>query len=102
LALHPFGAVVADDADHVAALQPEGTHAEGERLDRLLVIAPTVFQPDAELLFAHGRLMRPVLGVVGQQFGKSVVATDVGMGVGLRHHATVASESSAAASVSPR
>ncbi len=79
LAGHPFGPVVADDADGVALADAELVHAESEAPHHRLVVGPGEGVPDAELLFAQGDLVRPVGGVVGQQLGKGIVTLDVGV-----------------------
>ena len=100
LAEDPAWAAVADQADHIAALDRQGLQPQGDQPDLLLVVGPGDVVPDAEALFPHGDLGRPFLGVVGQQFGEGVVTGDIGVARIRVAHDTALSSSPLAAGVS--
>ncbi len=86
LAVDPLGAVVADNADRVAAADAEGVHPQGKPLDAGVVVGPGEFVPDAELLLAQRHPLWPVRRVVGEQLGKGVEPGDIGIVRGRTAH----------------
>jgi hypothetical protein len=60
-------AVVADDRQAVAALEPQGGQAEREIAHMRLVLGPGIGLPDAAILLADGRPARALTGVALQQ-----------------------------------
>ena len=69
--------VVADDRHLVAALQTLGGQPAGQRPHLVEHLPPAVFQPDAEVLLAHGDTLRMAAGAVEQKLGKRVGRTGV-------------------------
>ena len=60
LGRHPVRAVVADDADDVAAAKPQLDHAEREIMHAALIVVPGEQPPQPEILFAQRDLARRV------------------------------------------
>ena len=83
---HPVRAVVADDADDVAAPKPQFDHAEREIVHARLVVVPGEDAPQPEILFAQRDLAAVLLGIEAQQFWKGI---GLGGASGVIHHATL-------------
>ena len=64
--------VVADDGRLVAAREAQRGQTEGDATRALLVVAPGVGLPDAEVLLADGDLVRPPLGVGADELRERV------------------------------
>ena len=104
LGCDPVGAVVADDADDIAAAEPQLDHAEREILHAGLVVVPGEQPPQAEILFAERDLVAVLLRVEAQQLWIGVGLRDAG---GVIHHAALSvsglsSGSTSTSSSSPR
>src|SRR5262245_22641630 len=80
----PVRAVVADDADHIAAAEAELDHAEREIAHALLVIVPGEDAPEPEILFAQRDLAAVLLCVEAQQLWIGIGLSHAG---GVIHHA---------------
>src|SRR5262249_26164476 len=63
----PVGPVVADDADDIAACNPELDHAEREIARAGLIVAPGEEAPQPEILFAQRDLAAMLLRVEAQK-----------------------------------
>ena len=102
---HPVRAVVADDADDVAAPETQFDHAEREIMHARLIVVPAEDAPQPEILFAQRNLAAVLPGIEAQQFWKRIC---LGGASGVIHHATlsrgagVSSGSTRASSSSPR
>ena len=64
LRLHPFAAVLAEDADMIARVQPQIDQPCGGGLHDLLQPLPGDLVPDAEFLLPHRHARGAVLGMV--------------------------------------
>ena len=73
--------IIADDRHLVAALQALGGQPAGQRPHFVEYLPPTVLQPDAEILFAHGDALRMSAGAVEEKLGKGVGRTGLLHGV---------------------
>ena len=103
---HPVRPVVTDDADHVAAAEPEFDHAEREVAHPALVVVPAEGVPQPEVFFAQRDLAAMFAGIEPQQLGIGIGLVDP---AGVVHHAAlsaaaagVSSGSTSASSSSPR
>src|ERR1019366_2068981 len=102
---HPVRPVVADDADNVAAAEPELDQAEREVVHPRLVVIPGEGFPEPEILFAQSDLAAMLAGVEPQQFWISIGLRDP---PGVIHHAAhsgaagLSSGSTRTSSSSPR
>src|SRR5215207_3456689 len=102
---HPVRAVIAYDADDVAAPKTQFDHAEREIMHPALVVVPGEDAPQSEILFAQRDLAAVLPGIEAQQFWKGI---GLGGASGVVHHATlsrgagVSSGSTRASSSSPR
>ena len=83
---HPVGAVVADDADDVAAAEAEFDHAEREIVHPGLVVVPGEYFPEPEILFAQRDFAAMLSGVEAQQLR---IGVGLGDAAGVIHHAAV-------------
>ena len=101
----PIGAVVADDADDVAAAEPEFDHAEREIMHAGLVVVPGEGTPEPKILFTQRDLAAMFAGVEAQQLWIGVGFSDA---TGVIHHAALSagaglsSGSTSTSSSSPR
>ncbi len=101
----PVGAIVADDADDIAAAESQLEHAECEILYACLVVVPGEQPPQAEILFAECDLVAVLLRVEAQEFWIGVGLRDAS---GVIHHAALSlgagtsSGSTSTSSSSPR
>ena len=80
----PVRAVVADDADHVAAAEPERDHAEREVAHSVLVVLPGELPPQPEIFLTQRDFAAVLMGVEPQQLRKGVGFGDA---TGVVHHA---------------
>ena len=102
---HPVRAVVADDADDVAAPETQFDHAEREIMHAGLVVVPGEDAPQPEILFAQRDFAAVLPGVEAQQFW---IGIGLGGASGVIHHAAlsagagVSSGSTSTSSSSPR
>src|SRR5882724_1801519 len=69
---HPLRAVVADDRDLPAPLEPESDQPERELAHPLAVASPAGLAPDAEVLLPQRRAVAEALRVLQQELGKGV------------------------------
>ncbi|MEA2821809.1 MAG: branched-chain amino acid transport system ATP-binding protein, partial [Bradyrhizobium sp.] len=69
---YPVRPVVADDADHVAAAEPEFDQAEREVAHPRLIVAPGEDAPQPEILFAQRDLVAKFACIEPQQFWKGI------------------------------
>ncbi len=99
---NPFGTIVADNTDCVSLDNPQLLETEGNIANLLLIIGPGQLFPDAESLFTHCDIIGPMLSIIGEQLGKSIVNRNIG--VDTTHQATSpeAASSLRASSSSPR
>src|SRR4029450_5235173 len=102
---HPVRAVVADDADDVAAVETQLDHAEREIMDARLVVVPGEDAPEPEVLFAQRDLAAVLPGVEAQQLREGICLRHAS---GVIHHAAhsgaagLSSGSTRTSSSSPR
>ena len=102
---HPVRAVVADDADDVAAPKTQFEQAEREIMHARLVVVPGEDAPQPEVLFAQRNIGAVLPGIEAQQFWKSICLGDAS---GVIHHAAhsgaagLSSGSTRTSSSSPR
>src|SRR5262249_47450761 len=105
LGCDPVRPVVADDADHVAAAEPELDHAEREITGAALIVVPGEFAPQPEILLAQRDLASVLHGVQAQNLGEGVGlggATGIVDHAALSRTAGLSSGSTSASSSSPR
>ena len=100
----PVRTIIADDADHVAATEPQLHHAERELLHARLVVVPGEQPPQSQMFLTQGDLPAVFLRVKAQQFWIGVGLRDPG---GVIHHAALSaslmsSGSTRTSSSSPR
>src|ERR1700741_4456610 len=82
----PVGAVVADDADDVAAGEPKLEQAEREVAHAGLIVVPGKHAPEAKVFFAERDLVAMLARVQSQQFWIGVGSRNP---PGIIHHAAL-------------
>ena len=83
---HPVRAVVADDADDVAAPKAQFDHAEREIMHARLIVVPGEDAPQPEILFAQRNFAAMLFRVEAQQLWKGL---RLGGASGVIHHAAL-------------